>query len=809
MFLAAMMVLSVVAGSAALVGTAAANHDGNSNAVDKASLQDETVYQGETLNVSGFESGEAVQLYSGVEGASERIDVLRASENGHVTIDTTDASGFHYLQTGSGDSANVYGEFYVETPEVTFEFQSSSIETDEQATLQWTGTNLPDDLANGAEFRISSSSFSGSELADLTGGEETDDGNAAIVSGNPADTWSLDLSTVGNYTFDIESVETTASDSASIEVTEQTPDTIEFGQDQYEGQVGNEVSFSFTAQGIDNPVYIKVGDVEDVNYEQHLEVTNLDEVGDEEITVTLNTYNGDYEITSDNGAGLNVIDNANTQDVPGALGPTGYELSIATEYGDGDYSTQTEQDVGYLTLNERTSFSEASMSTWTAPSDSVNNAEDLQDATLTETSTIANGDEMLVQVNAESVYGFVEQGDQIGHAGEGVPGMQLKLSQDVSGPNRPDATNVWATFGEGDDQDFNHKGTLSATVLSADQQNGTFIIHLASDEGEALPSSADLSTTIEMGANNNFVDNWDDDLESISGEFSIEQRTLSWGDSADEVAASADATVSGTTNVAPGTTIDTRARAPGTFVERDTPTVMAGDDANTFTASFDLSGETTGTEFELRAEDNNDAENTATLDATLVESTDGGSDAETMVSFGSTSYDVTKNDTAEVMIDVTAGADGLNTSVPLMVNGNSVASQDVSLDAEGTTTLTFEVNTSSDSYPVGEHELSTSVDNASASAAFVIAESDDGSGSDDSGSDDSGSDDSGSDDSGSDDSGSDDSGSDDSGSDDSGSDDSSGDSSGDSGSSGQPGFGIAVAILSLLGAAMLALRKRE
>ncbi|WP_256393794.1 BGTF surface domain-containing protein [Natronoarchaeum rubrum] len=754
------------------------------------------------------EGSGTVDLYEGSPGADsdstwvEEVDLDDVNTDG---IDTSNLEqGDYYLDGGSGEF-----EFTVREHTLTTKFNED--------TVRQSGTvDLNIDSNRGTfDSEVSAEGLSQDELLSLFGEAastpEGDHSDADYVIVENRGDFSLDFSQTtedvgtGNYTFTVESVDTTASDNATIEVQDDPDTSISFTQDDFTGQIGNEVSFNLSVEGTDAPIYVNVGDKSEVNFEQNLSITGLDDVeSGEEVQVTYNTFHAPSAPNAwsspNDGVTVNVEDTGMAIDQP--LGPYGYELGVSTGYdADADeYNTDQEQDLAFLQLSERTSFNESSLQTVTAPKGAVSGADSLEEATLTETGTIANGDQLLTTVSAESVYAFVNDSTGYVHGADaggdaGVQGMQVKVVQDISGPNTDDSTKEWIT-GVG--------GGLSAQIVSVDEENETFTVLLTTtgDKGE-LPTGEELDLTFEITDQSPYIDDAGA-TESSTTTFSIEERNLEWNDGADEVAAIDGSEVTGTTNVAPGTTINTRARTGGSsgFVERDTPTVQVGENGNMFTASFDLGGEEAGTEFDLSAEDNKDSKNTASITSTLVEG-DTSEPAETMVEFGSSTYDVTKNDTAEVTIDVTAGADGLDdVSVPLMVNGEEVASQSTgSLGAENTTTLTFEVNTSSDAYPVGEHELSTEVDNTSASATFNIAEEDPGSDDSDTGDSDTGDSDTGDSDTGDSDTGDSDTGDSDSSDDSGGSD--------DSGSDGQPGFGISVAIVSLLGAALLALRKDE
>jgi len=802
-FLAAMMVLSVFAGAAAFTGAAAANHTAedspNADAAYSASstnFDNVDVFVGQEITLNDLSSNEFVEVTERSSG--NVVKTVRADSSSSVTIDFSDIDeGYYYFNGSDGSITQSDGVFQVVEQNLDASFTTDTVRSGDDATL-----NISSDNRNSKfDVALTVDGLDGSDLKSAIGAGyvDDDDSNVLVVpdaAGNHQ--ISTDDLDTGNLSVNVEVTDSTASDSANVEVVEDQAEQISFTQSGFEVQNGNEGEISFTTSSLSSDtVHLSVGDTTDANYKVILNISGLSNVDNgEQVNISYNTAEDPKGAAwSSNTEDVSVDDVNVTEGASIPLEAYDYELTIgsSTNVEDGELVVSNERDSAYLQITERNPISSDALATWTAPaSDDIENAEDLADTTLTQTDTIAKDDHLLVSIEADSVYGFVDEGDRLHNFSENAD-ASITIEEQEAGANAEPT--VWQTYGF-----TNSNESINATVVSADEEAGQFVLAVegnSSESPEELEAGQTYDVTYKLGAYNQFVDS----AEKASGEFSIEERNVEWDDSAEEVPNTADAEVTGTTNVAPGTEVDTRARASGAFVDYSSTVVEAGDDTNTFAADYDFSGEEVGTEFDLRAtlSTGEQAETTSTL---VEEDTEP--EAETMVSFGQDTYEVTKNDTTEVTIDVTAGADGLNTSVPLMVNGDEVDSQSVSLKSEASTSVAFDIDTSSDAYPVGEHDLSTSVDNASGSAILNISE--DTSGSDDSGSDDSGSDDSGSDDSGSDDSGSDDSGSDDSGSDDSGSDDSGSD---DSGSDGQPGFGISVAILSLLGAALLAFRKNE
>jgi len=807
LFLAAMMVLSVVAGAAVLTGSAAAVTAEDSPNADETydvtnttlDFDQETIFVGQEVTLENLnESREFVEV---VERSSGDTVVTERASNSNVTIDFADIEeGYYYFNGSEGSIGEGDGIFEVAEQDLNADFTPGTVEDGNDATLSIESENRNDAF----DVAVTADGLAGDELENAINTSsvhvDEDDDNVLIVEDAEGGHAFSDLD-LGNYSVNVEVTDSTASDSASVNVVSDRDQNVDFTQGSFNGDLGDEVSFSLTTDGYEDDLYLRFGNDAEIGFEQILQINDLSDVEeDEEVEITYNTYqnvtNPDaWEVTNSD-ASVSIDQNAS---IDTQLVAHGYEMSLA-DNNNWSASGTTEFSLAYMQINDRTSFSDGALQPATAPSNAVADSADLEDATITEANTIAKGDEIILQYEAEDVYSYVQQGDMVGNVSNAsdIPGMQIKLSEDVSTPFDEDATNDWGTW---------ENGGLDGEVLNADQENGTFTVLLTPTSGDLPTNNAsetpsldtELDLVTEIGPGNAFIEATDDEggwgnAEEVNSTITFEERTLEWNDEADSVEASSDTTASGTTNVAPGTSISTNIRADdsrATFVERDSPTVEAGDDMNTFTASFgDLSSEDAGTAYKLNARDSQDSSNTASTSGELVEGT-GNGPAETEVAFGQDGYEVEQGGSVDVTVDVTAGADGLEaTDVGLMLNGEEVGTDSLeALDAEGTDTLEYTVNASD--LETGDHTLEASVGDVDASTSLTVNEA--GS----------------SDDSNSDDSNSDDSNSDDSNSDDSNSDDSSGDDGSDDGSNGQPGFGISVAVLSLLGAALLALRKDE
>ncbi|MFA9417883.1 BGTF surface domain-containing protein [Natrinema sp. HArc-T2] len=799
-FLAALMVLSVVAMSAAFAGSAAANHTEETTVTASANDGDRA-YQGQTVTATGVsplnEEDRTVDLYQGDSDDAtwiREVDVSGDSGTGDVEIDTSNfESGSYYLETGGSDDLT----FDVRIQDLSAEFDSSVVTNLEGESSE---TTLDVESARSSfPVHISSEDLSGDELVDVFGVTEgsdydhSDDGYVVVQDrgSHDADFQSLEA---GEYNFTIEAGDTAAETSASITVTEEDI-SVDFTQSTFVEQRSNVADVTVDFTNADN-AYLVIGDESEVNYEVVLKVTP--ENNDDEVTVSVNSASANKVAESDEGnthSAFTADNNANVvvEDVvkgglddPLAAGD--YQLDLGGTYSEADGLSQ-EYDTAYLTLEERTELSEDAVATHTAPQGDIASVSDFEDATVTESDQIAAGDQLLVTVDMESLHGYFDDGTS-------HDSVSLTVTEQDSSPNSE--PQVWSTdAGEGEND-------LTADLISANQSEGQLIYAItASDlyDGSAadFEDSQNFNANFSVSTDNPYVSDSDESAES---EFSIEERIIEWDDSAAEVPTSADAVVTGTTTVAPGTEITTRARAAGTFVKFEDAVV---DEDRAFGAEYNFSAEAAGTEFTLRATDPVTSEHT-TMDSVLVEADEPEEpapfnyDVTTDPAEPKAGDDVSATITVENPNDMTGSE-----NVTFVFDGETLVDETVSLEASSSTTLEADLL---ENASAGDYEWTLTADGEEVDSGTLTVDEAEKKGESDGSTDGTDGSTDGTDGStdgtdgstdGTDGStdGTDGSTDDGNTSDDGGSDD------------GTPGFGVGVALVALLGAAMLALRRQN
>ncbi|WP_245550096.1 BGTF surface domain-containing protein [Halopiger xanaduensis] len=420
-----------------------------------------------------------------------------------------------------------------------------------------------------------------------------------------------------------------------------------------------------------------------------------------------------------------------------------------------------ETDTDYFMVEEKSDFGD--VTTQIAPADDELTGDDFEEATLTDSDTVADGDHLLLSIENFGHEGALSNhtdGDLSSADGQSLSTFfqDVGVNMTIEDPS-PNADN------ELDLDDFTVSGT------SLEDYDGDLVVALEYQGDDDFDTDQSYDLTYTVTEDNPFVSDEDEEVE-IENEFTIEEGELSLDDANEEVPNSEDAEITGTTNAAPGSEVDTSVRASGTFTESEDVEVASD---GTFTATYDFSEYDTGTEFTIEAE-NTDVDGEDEQDAVLVEAGQPDINIDT-----SAPGEVTVGDDAS--LDVTVSNDGgaaEEVEIGVDIADEPVASENVTLEPGDEWSESYDFDTSE----AGDVSWGVTAGDESASGTLTVAEETP----DDSGSEDSGSEDSGSEDSGSEDSGSDDDG---------------------ESSDGTPGFGVAVAAIALLAAAMLALRRQD
>ncbi|WP_332898724.1 DUF7282 domain-containing protein [Haladaptatus sp. CMSO5] len=533
------------------------------------------------------------------------------------TVLNVDSSGVGTAASGSTEEAQVANASW----EVAV--QTLTTETDEDDTEVLQGDNAAIDVtSNRGSFQldVTADGLDSEDLEEIFNqssdntfvSENVDDDEVTLqVTGDDTVVANFsEFDTVGDYTFDFQVNDTTASDSASVTVNELDTD-INFGQSVTTEEVGDIAKITINMED-STEAWVFIGG-EDVNYLESVHVVDDDEDG--EVVLEMNTFlagqgsgpsTNAYDVAGDDKLGSDGVTRydennvtTNTDISPSLSEPLAagdYDLRAASSNDiDADGDVEDEKGVGTLALRER---STDGIKTWVAP-DGAANSDDLEDllGEVSESDTVAKNDRLVVQVEASGLYGYVDDEDLSTLADNG---LELKLEQTNEKANQNPVTL--------DADDLDSAGA-NAAQLYTDEDNNTFFVVIDTGafsqmkDGQNYEASFSLAgensdLADDLGNFNEYVE--DEEEESVSTEFSVEDAdaefdNLQNGDLT--VAKSSSSMVSGTTNVAPGTELTVRLRSSNSdspFLKSQTVDVQAD---GTFSAEFDMSDVATGAEF--------------------------------------------------------------------------------------------------------------------------------------------------------------------------------------------------------------------
>ena len=596
-----------------------------------------TVDSGET-----FWQGQFLQ-FSANETSAGEVWAVRRVQNGEVGSLATEV-----LLDGSGSAvfstSNLDGQFVVvdedEEPvvvqngtaqgtasveEASFEVANQTLNASfaDRTVLNDDSTDAVTDLRlqsnrAGYGFYLFSENLSDQQLADIFGAVEVRDGRAVATREAGDDAfYEADFSGVDPGTYDISVVTSdgTAEDAATVTVSEPVEGTASLDNATYTEQRGDVVRFNVTFDGVDRAI-VQLGS-QQVNYVSRFTV--IDENGDGTATVELNTFRAGI---SPDSPGISVVGEDSYTDFQLETDPIPNRLDAAT------YPIQltvgaSRTAVGSILLTER---STDGIQTWTAPDRSNVNTPAQIGEVAAQDSDIASQDWAIVQVQASGLYGYVQNMSDLNN---NETGLSMTLT-DTGGLNVP-PTEV----------------PLDRGQLVIDEAGDQFFVVIDSDRLEA---GTEYRANFTISAANPYVD--EGNATSLVTNFTVVERSTSF-DQPVEVPASSDATVSGTSTLAPGTELTIEAFNTGRnpFLERQTATVS---DDGTWEATFDLSNVPSNTSFTVTVDDPQ-ARTTGVVSGEATGQADGAADGDAGEEGATGDAEETETTTAEATTAEDAG----------------------------------------------------------------------------------------------------------------------------------------------------------
>ncbi|NKE36496.1 PGF-CTERM sorting domain-containing protein [Natronococcus sp. JC468] len=778
-FLAALVVMSVFAMAASLPGAVAAQDEtldaGSSN------INEDDVWIGQEVEISNLSSPADLMQ------DSDTVQNLRVN-NDSATIDTSELDeGRYYIQHGEGEEPAETGVFWVNEHNVNVDFEDSTVEQGDNVTLNYEDTS--DEPRNDSDVEVHVSAELGNETVGqedlesiLPDGESVEGEDDTVAISDLSEGVEADFSEqdTGNYEFTVDVTDTTAEDTAEITVGEEPETDAQFDESTYEENVGDVAEFEIEHDGTDN-LTVNMTDEEEF-YTASIEITGVE--GEDNVTVQYNTYlaghgNGDEVVTVLNDEGeeltgenveVNVTEELeNDENQLGddeRLLPGDYELEVFPGTAD---ETEDETDAAVLLLEER---STGDMNTWALAGDDFDAAgvdlEDIEDSAVS-TDSVADEDRLVVGVEASGIYGYAldDDGNWDGHET-----LELEF-EDTEEPRYGDADSFTL-----DD--------ISNDQVIVDEDEDRFFVVVDADEvvdedDEEIDET--WNVTFSVSEDNDYVD----DEETVETQFNVEEAFVELVGDQDEddrfqIDNSNESELTAETNLAPGTDGDFRLRTTSEVYTSDAE--VDGD--GVLTTTFNLSGHEAGDEIQtLRVTAGDEPEHEA--EGVFV-SADGDDQPDKKDGFkldASAPSEVNLDDNATLDVTVVNNNDEAGNATLEVTVGDEEYTEELELDTGDSVTESFDFDTSEEGDIDWSVETPDDSDSGTLTVSDKVKENGEANGANGDNGANGGNGDNG-----------------DNGDDANGADDGEDDET-------VPGFGVAVAIVALLGAAMLATRRQN
>ncbi|MDS0282918.1 BGTF surface domain-containing protein [Haloarcula onubensis] len=546
------------------------------------------VYRGSNLAI--YNENNLEQVFE-IEGDDISYDETKGSGNNSAVYvwDTDDRELGDYEITNGGNTVNVT----IQDLGLTVEPDETSFDDDENVTA----TVDMSDINRDVSVRLLDSSDD--TLAYVN--ESTNSSGMLTADFGEQD--------VDNYTLEVEDTATgVTATSDEFEVVDAGDESADFGSNVYSNQRGDLVNISVEMSNTDEAT-LQIGDVDSSGYGIIAQITDDDEDG--VAYVEFNSFTAGNQSATTISAG---DDDTNIDDVSYEANsfddnrPTGSDILDDTDY-DMYVVSGTENGVDSDNADARAtlSLSEASIDNlqlWTSPEDSLSDlrdadAEDIpayaQAGNLTQTGVVAEGDAVVVQVEASGLEGALENGDT----------TELYNSTSALG-------NLFDLTFEG--EDIPNQGEASTNVANLSTDNYSVLYDGANDQHFVVIDSTALvdqfpehsdgdEYTANFTVNESGTDLVDDDV-SLTSNFDIEDPEINLDTNADEeivLEAAAGQEVTGDTNLAPGTEVEVSLDSDTSgdpFLKSPEGTVQAD---GTFSAVADFSDNNAGSEFTAQA----------------------------------------------------------------------------------------------------------------------------------------------------------------------------------------------------------------
>ena len=401
--------------------------------------------------------------------------------------------------------------------------------------------------------------------------------------------------------------------SEQINVSEAQDGEVSFEDSVVSDERGDVVNITYELSNTDDG-FIVIGDEDDDNYAISGQITDDDDDG--EVTVQFNSY---LAGTSANVGGVNandVLSVAGDDDIENVneygsferasldeetLDASSYNMNATA----GTKKSDNPDSVGTLRLEER---STESLRSWVAPQDADLEDEDIDiydriGANLTQANDIADGDIVVHQIVASGVEGPLAYEEDVNGSSDVTQAFLRSTGGDAGENDAFNFTVNRTNVGANADEDSMVLTSNNVTVVD-DPDNNTYFVAVELDNVNQYESGTVVREDDEDDQiTANFTVSKDtglsDDNEGVEDDYTITDRdaSLNTANGLVTVQAAADQPVSGTTTIAPGSEIEVRLDSESDanpFIIRPEATVTPN---GTFTAMADMSDYSAGTNF--------------------------------------------------------------------------------------------------------------------------------------------------------------------------------------------------------------------
>jgi len=670
-----MLFLSVFAG--AFAGSAAAHDHG---AEYDEVLNDGGLYwQAQTLQFDDgtVSDGDTLTLRKVTDDGNEFVGEYGADSDGNVKINTDDRSGEFFLENSAGtelarfevaeqtfstevDNTTVYNKDDVPQNVADFTFDSNRAGYD--LVVESSDLDIEDmeTIFSDADYEVRTDDDNDDYFVlQLSGNEETVQGNFSSLN-------------TGDYEFVFTVEDTGLEQSTTLEVADPGDKNAQFDQNVYEEDRGDIVSFNVTLENTDK-AEVQFGDEDISGYSHNVSISDA---SDDTVKLNFNTTEaGDGDGTSPWTLGedtdATITPGADEETTPKPLEAYGYDLVVSVD--------GLEKDVSTVEIRERNT---EGVTVHTLPSASDYELSDIQE-NATAADEIANGDYIVVAVEASGVYGSIDNDTtgadlQNGSAFADAHGLEIGLYDNDTGANRDDVA----------------YDVSMATDVVVNEDEDTFYVVFDSNDFtfDDIEDGHRVKANFSMTQASPFIEDEDEaDEQSAEDRFDMVERTFEYNglndDDVLEVQNSQDAVISGTTTVAENTevTVNIRSESGASTPFSLSETVTVTEDGMV-EAAFDLSEYEAGQEFSASVR----GLASTSQDAILV----SGGPAELDVTFTVENADGDAVPNATVMVNGEEYTADENGTVTAPLTENSTYSVETS--AEGYVDATEDVTVSED-----------------------------------------------------------------------------------------------------------------